>query len=189
MLHFGIRIPAIRPASKSSIIPMGTDKFSPQPVHLTGPDVLRYSYNQFFVYDSLEKAPGCLWTNHHWRQGFARRDSTICFSTLNQAGKARLSIVDSAAEVTGTVRAIRAGMQCPSGKARIEGPDEYPIERFVRLSPGDYSVTLSQRIDTETGLWLYLSFDQAERVIPSQILKADALLEQSIIPLETADEA
>jgi hypothetical protein len=168
---------------------MGTDRIEPQPIELTGSAVVRYSYNQIIVYDSLEKAPGCLWTERHWRQGFARRETTICFSTLNQAGKARLSVVQDAAVIAEVSRTIRASMQCLSGKACIEGPDEYPIERFVRLSPGNYSITLSQRMDPEAGLLLYLSFNQIEQVIPSQILKADALLQSSIEILETAEEA
>jgi hypothetical protein len=160
---------------------MGTKENPGQPIELVGSSVVRYSYNQIMVYDSSEKTPGCLWTHQHWRQGFARRDTTICFSTLNQAGKAHLSIVNSAGDVPGVLRAIRSSLKCSSGKMRIEGPDEFPVERFVKVIPGVYSVTFSQRLDDEGELSVYISFDRVERMSASQILKADASLLDSIV--------
>ena len=51
---------------------------------------LYFSYSQFMVYDR-EHIPGCIWTDGHVAQGFARKESVVCFGTLLEYGHADVS--------------------------------------------------------------------------------------------------
>jgi len=159
---------------------------SPQSLTLIGASIIRYSYNQILVFDSLESTPGCQWSDAHWQQGFARRNSIVSFATLDQAGTAALSIVEDAGQEEGVVRAIQTSLDVPSGKVCIEGVDEYPISRYVKLIPGVYRVTASQRRDSSR-LAIFLSFSHSSQFVPSLIIKADSLLNPRGELLETSD--
>ncbi len=53
---------------------------------------LPFSYGQFMVYDDSVTLPGCVWQDHHVRQGFARRESVVCFGTILDFGKANVHV-------------------------------------------------------------------------------------------------
>ncbi len=49
-----------------------------------------------------------------------------------------------------------------TGKVRIEGPEEFPIERFLVLEKCNYLVVLAQRHDESGDVVLDLFFDSLE---------------------------
>jgi Competence protein J (ComJ) len=154
---------------------------------LTGDHQLRYSHNQFLVFDSHEQAPGCQWEGGHWDQGFVKRESIVAFATLDQAGRANLSLVDAAETEGGIIRAIETSINVPSGKVCIEGVDEYPTSRYVKLAPGIYRVTASQGRGEGGQVQVFLSFATCAEDRPSKVIMSDDLLTPPAILLETSE--
>jgi hypothetical protein len=160
-----------------------------QPLQITGPEIVRFSYHQVVVFDDSESVPGSLWNDEHWNQGFARREKTVSFSTLEQAGKATLKVLLGWPDDLQTAeRVVAVPLQVPSGTLHIEGPEEYPTSRAVSVEPGIYMVALAQRTD-ETGRLTFELFLDKRTENRSRILKADGALNPAEPLLETAEPA
>lgn len=160
-----------------------------QALEISGPDMVRYSYNQVVVFDDSESAPGSLWNDEHWSQGFARREKTVSFATLEQAGKASVKVLLGwPNDLRSAARVIAVPLQVPSGTLHIEGPEEYPAFRAVNVKPGTYMVALAQKSDGAGNLTFELFLDKRteER---SRILKADDALNPPENLMETAEPA
>jgi hypothetical protein len=78
-----------------------------------------FSYSQFLVYDASVRLPGCDWTDEHSAQGFARRESTVNFSTLLEFGLADVAVIHGAYRPTEEYERVIEGLKCPSG-SRLE---------------------------------------------------------------------
>jgi len=157
-------------------------------LELDGPPVLNYAYGLLMVFDSCEKSPQSRWTQQHEQQGFARRESSVHFATLNQEGRASVEVFDGEPDSPHKGgRIIYVPMKLPSGQMNIQGPEEWQIERFVRVAPGEYTVTLSQLIDQETRELILDFFLSLSSTPESRILRADEMLKPPDVPLETAD--
>lgn len=154
---------------------------------LIGNSELRYSYNQFLVFDANEVVPGCHWEDAHWRQGFARRDCIIAFATLDQAGIAHLLIRDESDVPGSKIRIIESYIKVPSGKICIEGVDEYPISRYVLLRPGIYKVKVSQEYDNNNNLIISIMLNHCEEALQSKIILADSVLQPPSVLRENSD--
>jgi hypothetical protein len=150
---------------------------------------LEYSYNHFLIFDVGEPQPGCAWTDRHVAQGFARRESTVGFSTLAEFGLARLRVFLGEAEsLQPYERAIAVSFMCSSGTVAIEGPDEDPGGRELPVGVGCFEVLCCQELDDDS-----LTIDLFFRLIPvprpSRILKADPDITATGPLLETAKQA
>ena len=143
---------------------------------LSGPTMVSYSRGQITVFDA-EGVSGFEWKEAHWWQGFIRRPLGVSFATLKTSGSARLSILPESEGHLNVSRVIRTTLYFPSGQAKVQGPDEGNVSRYVKLSgPGIYRITAAQMLDYEDQLHFFLSFRQVEAIEPTQILKADNLL-------------
>lgn len=106
-----------------------------------------FSYNQFLVFDKSVPMPGCIWTDSHVKQGFARRDSMVCFGTILEFGKAFLNVYfEPYKESKNHQRVITTPFSSPSGVVLIEGPEERNTSHSIRLEPGNYNLTAAQQV-------------------------------------------
>jgi hypothetical protein len=114
-------------------------------MRIIGSKSIYFSYGQFVVYDDTEKLPGSCWDDRHIRQGFVRRRNAIGFSTILEFGTALLRVYSG--EINRTreyARVVRVPLETPSGKVRFEGPEEYPIDRYVSVAKGVSLITVAQ---------------------------------------------
>ena len=142
---------------------------------LTGPKALNFSYGQIIVYDSGENEPGSIWTIQHTNQGFVRRPHTVGISTLIPYGTASISVfMAEPRSLKIYERAISVPIELPSGVLCLEGPEEYPIERFVNLGPGLFRLFFCQMIGAEGALRIDIFVGTADKVdARSRILKTN----------------
>src|SRR6185295_10740927 len=86
---------------------------------------LYFSYNQFMVYDQSVQLPGCDWTDDHFAQGFARRESVVNFNALLEFGYADVEIsFEPYQPKQEDERVIAVPFHVMSGKVVVEGPEE-----------------------------------------------------------------
>jgi hypothetical protein len=152
---------------------------------------LYFSYGQFHVYDSSVKAPGCIWCAEHFAQGFARRESTVCFRTLLEYGFADVYCKDIAFLQTGKYeRAIGVPFLVTSGRVIIDGPEEINIERELCIPVGNYRIVAAQCIvgEDEESVDLFFEFLH-EPLSKSEIIVSDLGLSPPLHLLETANAA
>ena len=108
---------------------------------------LYFSYSQFMVYDQSEQMPGCDWTEEHTAQGFARRESTVCFGTPLEFGHADVAVIFGPYQPQAEYeRVIAVPFRSGSGKVTIEGPEEMDADRVFDVPSGDYRLTAAQTI-------------------------------------------
>jgi hypothetical protein len=149
------------------------------------------SYNQFMVYDKTVDLPGNDWTEEHSNQGFARRDSSVCFGTLIQFGDANVQVFSNSYVFNEKdERVIKVPFYSPSGLIFIEGPEEESRDS-IKIEPGYFLLTAAQQADYENEtLLIRLYFLKTE--IPfskSEILIKDEQLNPPNQLLETAEIA
>jgi hypothetical protein len=158
-------------------------------IDLEGSRLLHYAYGLVMVFDATEKAPQARWTQQHEDQGFARREHSVLFATLKQEGKAIVNVFNGwPNDLSQSSRVIAVQLSLSSALLNIRGLEEWPIDRFVRLVPGSYTVILSQRLDKNTGqLILDFFVDSLCETRNSRVLKADEALKVPGVLLETAD--
>src|SRR5437879_3970134 len=89
---------------------------------------LYFSYNQFMVYDESVRLPGCAWTDGHYAQGFARRESVANFGTPLEFGHADVTVSRGAYEAKDEyVRVIAVPFLITSGRVIVDGPEEINV--------------------------------------------------------------
>ena len=143
------------------------------------------------VYDQTEQLPGCDWTEEHTAQGFARRESTVCFGTLLEFGHADVSVmVGSYQAQSDYERVISVPFRSVSGKVTVEGPEEFEVNRAFEMPCGDYKLTAAQAIVGEDEERIDLFFEPVFAPINgSAILVADEMLKPQEALIETAGRA
>lgn len=152
---------------------------------------LYFSYGQFLVYDASVRLPGCLWNDAHVAQGFARRASVACFSTLLEFGDATVYCTQGPFEPSdGYERVIAVPFTALTGKVIVDGPDEHDRARFFHVPAGDYELVAAQQAisDDEEIVDLFVRALQ-EPMPKSRVLVADEALNPPKVLLETADVA
>jgi hypothetical protein len=167
-------------------------KCEPSNPHIMNPKIalsprLYFSYSQFMVFDESVRLPGCEWTDEHCAQGFARRESTVNFSTILKFGEADV-VVDSAYQERDEYeRVIAVPFLVTSGNVIVDGPEEIKGKRKLKLRSGNYRLTAAQRVTGEEeeaiGLFFKLLSKPLER---SSILVADKTLRMPSLLSETA---
>jgi hypothetical protein len=133
---------------------------------------LYFSYSQFMVYDPSAGLPGCVWTEKHSNQGFARRESTVNFSTLIEFGFADVVVHRGAYQLDPKHgRVIAVPFLITSGRILVEGPEEIDSERSIALTPGNYRLVAAQCVISEEKEAIDLFFEAlAEPLSGSAIL-------------------
>jgi hypothetical protein len=91
------------------------------------------------VYDKTEPAPGCIWTDTHVSQGFARRESTVGFGTILEFGDAELRVqLGQYSANKDHERVIAVPFYSPSGEVVVQGPEEdEEAGRDIVMAPPD----------------------------------------------------
>lgn len=149
---------------------------------------LYFSYSQFMVYDQSEQLPGCDWTEEHTSQGFARRETTVCFGTPLEFGNADVVVTVGAYRPEAQhERVITVPFRSLSGKVTVEGPEEMDVDRAFDLPCGDYKLTAAQMILSDDEERIDLFFELvAPPLERSAIVIADEILNPPAVLLETA---
>jgi len=149
---------------------------------------LYFSYSQFMVYDQSEQLPGCAWTEEHTAQGFARRESAVCFGTPLEFGNANVvATVGAYRPEAQYERVITVPFRSVSGRVTVEGPEEMDIDRAFDLPCGDYKLTAAQTILSDDDERIDLFFESvAPPLERSAIVIADEMLNPPAVLLETA---
>ena len=152
---------------------------------------LYFSYGQFLVYDQSVVAPGCLWTERHTEQGFARRKSTVCFGTLLEFGYADVNYrIGRLIASESYERVIAVPFVVVTGKVVVDGPEENDVQRLVELPPGNYRLVSAQRALADDEEVIDLFFEKVDGLCHlSEIIVADEELDGGDALLETADVA
>lgn len=152
------------------------------------PPKMYFSYGQFMVFDQSVLLPGCDWTDIHFAQGFARRESTSAIRALREYGQAdvRASTMPYAAKDE-YVRVIAVPFAVESGVVVVEGPEEMGTGRSIKLPQGDYRLVVAQAMDGEEDEVIDLFFERVPQPIPhSEILVRDDELDPPTPLIETA---
>jgi hypothetical protein len=77
-------------------------------------------------------------------------------------------------------RVVSVPIELPSGALRLEGPEEYPIERSVVLKPGIFQLTVAQTINQHGQVCMDFFVEDVEEANPrSKVLKSDDCISAS----------
>lgn len=149
---------------------------------------LIFSYGQFMVYDSSVTLPGCVWQDLHVRQGFARRESVVCFSTILEYGRANVHVwLLPFTKRNEHQRVISVPFFSPEGRVFLEGPEETVTNRCLEIEVGHYLVTAAQYVLNDQEEEIDLFFERVlSPAVHSRILLAD---EQLTPPEELLEDA
>jgi hypothetical protein len=149
-----------------------------------------FSYSQFMVFDRSVKLPGCAWTAHHTDQGFARRESNVCFRTMAEFGNGDAAVhLGPYVEKIGDGRVIEVPFEVISGEVNVEGPEECK-DRGVSMPNGHYRLVAAQALLGEDHEVIDLYFERlANPLSNSRIIVADDALHPPSQLLETAEIA
>ncbi|MGH9856127.1 MAG: competence protein ComJ, partial [Blastocatellia bacterium] len=136
---------------------------------------------------------GCDWTDVHVKQGFARRPSTVSFSTILGFGTGSVKVyLGPYRERESYERVIAVPFFSPSGRVVVEGPEEYPapLDQRLILQPGHYKLFAAQQVVDEDKELIDLYFHRLDEPAEnSEILVADDELDPPEILLEEAEIA
>lgn len=152
---------------------------------------LYFSYNQFLVYDQSVKLPGCAWTEGHSAQGFARRESTVCFNTILEFGYADVAVSLGPYRPNDRYeRVVAVPFLVASGRVVVDGPEEPDLGRAFELPSGNYRLVSAQRVTGNEEEAFDLFFEALlEPLTQSAILVADAMLDPPTPLIELAEIA
>ncbi len=152
---------------------------------------LYFSYGQFMVYDQIVKLPGLDWTDEHYDQGFARRDSVVGIRTLDDFGHADVRASDSMYVANDVyTRVIAIPFRVVTGTVVVEGPEEMSDARSIQLAPGNYRLVICQTAIDENLEAIDLYFEPLQQPAPcSEIIVRDSALNPPFALIETADIA
>lgn len=150
---------------------------------------LYYSYGQLWVFDREIRTAACEWTEAHVRQGFARKEDSVAFSTLDEFGSAEITVsLGRFAYSEAVVRAIEVPFFVRSERVYVGGPEDvsHDAGRILTLARGHYALTASQRFECadQDALAIALFFERLDEPrTRSTILVADDGLAQRPEPL------
>jgi hypothetical protein len=151
---------------------------------------LYFSYNQFMVYDASVRLPGCAWTDQHFAQGFARRESTVNFATLLEFGYAHVEIGNVYQAQREYSRVIAVPFLVTSGKIEVAGPEEVGVKRIFPMPGGNYRLVAAQRLVDDEDESIDLYFEPVSQPLRhSSVLVADGTLRVPLLLLESSEIA
>ena len=157
-------------------------------------NLMYFSYSQCMILDCRVEDPTCAWIDDHVAQGFARRDSVVCLSTLYEFGEAEIRVHLGPYEANEAhSRVIAVPFKVVSGAVAVKGPEEFAVDRHFEVTPGNYRLVMAQAAliveDEEGGEELIELFFEPVDVAPSrsEILVCDEALNPPDVLIETAD--
>jgi hypothetical protein len=151
------------------------------------------NYNQLLVYDVSVEVPECSWTEAHCDQGFARRESTVCFDTILQYGDAEVTIYEGPYSDNALYqRAVAVPFFSPTGRVIVQSVLEIYVAKVVFLPKGYYRLYAAQWL-ADDGDEDRQSIDLFFEALPapaaqSAVLRADEGLNPPAVLLEDAGE-
>lgn len=143
------------------------------------------------VFDAEIRLPACMWTEEHTAQGFARRDSNVCFATLLEFGRARVRCgIQEFTLHPRYTRAILVPFRVTSGVVSIAGPEETGAERTFPVPVGEYGLVAAQAILSDGLESIDLFFTPRNGALRgSKILIKDSALSATDVLVESATTA
>jgi len=165
--------------------------FANDKIQFDGPKKLYFSYSQVLVYDKNEMQPGSIWTDGHFLQGFVRRERSIGIGTLIDHGNADISVYSNInIDDSKYSRIVSVPITVDSGRICLEGPEEYPIDRSIKVVPGKYRVVAAQLLqdDSQLSIDFYIS-KLINGEDTSEIIKHESDLGDIVSILEVGEAA
>lgn len=140
------------------------------------------------VYDQSVQLPSCDWTDAHFDQGFARRESAASFRTLEDFGRADVRVMCGPYSPHASYRrVISTPFLIETGRVVIGGPEETLEERSLQLPAGSYRLTVCQSLVGEELQEIDLYFERLQRPLTrSEVLVQDEGLTPPATLVETA---
>jgi hypothetical protein len=150
-----------------------------------------FSYGQFMVFDRSVKLPACGWTEAHFAQGFARRDSAVCVRALEEFGDATIRVrMGSYVASDQHARVIAVPFAVTSGKVAVAGPEADESQGAFELLPGSYRLVIAQTAIGDQREEIDLFFAPSTSAEPhSEIIMRDDELNPPSPLVETASIA
>jgi hypothetical protein len=137
---------------------------------------LLVSYSTLALFEPELELPFNDWGKAQWKQGFAWREESVSFATLNGFGWIDIELV-TADQVTlkpESQRAILVPFKVPeSGLVEISGTNQGKV---ISLARGNYALVYETASRNEDEMWCRLTFIPTSEPVEPQILKADPLL-------------
>ena len=155
---------------------------------------LQFTHNQILAYDSSVSNPECHWSKQHLHQGFARRQSNVCFASLFDAADATVTVyLGQYVSDQRYLRVVAVPFYTPTGRVIVSGVLEIYLARVVFVPPGNYMLYCGQWfIDDETEpdqQLIDLFFHKLNAAASqSKILVADERIQQAGVLLEEANQ-
>lgn len=131
---------------------------------------LFYSYSQIAVFRPSLANPFNDWTKRHVAQGFSWREGSVSFSTLDETGRAQITVEDGTAFVpeASAERAIVVPFEIDSdGKVECAAISE---SRVVEMQPGKYALHFETGRNNDATPWIRFFF------VPQEAVEARILL-------------
>lgn len=146
---------------------------------------LKFSFSQFFIYDPSVN-PESDWKQSHINQGFIRREGVIVVGTMIGFGEASVSLFVNEGELDleKYERVFSIPISIVSGEINIDGPEEHPTDRRVKIEPGLYMVTIGQKVigEYEETIDIYLkNISSASSDLPQKVFTPSSQLEVSLL--------
>jgi competence protein J (ComJ) len=150
-----------------------------------------FSYGQFYVFDRAVNLPGCVWTEPHYKQGFARRERNVSFGTLVEFGHGDVTVYLGPYKGRSNYeRVIEVPIEVLSGEVVVGGPEEHPNQHIVKLPGGYYRLVAAQTVTGDDREAIDLYFEKlAKPLAHSRILVADHVLDPASPLLESVEIA
>jgi hypothetical protein len=156
---------------------------------------IRFTHGHFLVYDTSVADPQCVWTKGHCQQGFARRESTACFSTVLDDGEASVVAYSGAFQDDSKYqRVVAVPFFTPGGRVIVSGVLEIYCARLVFVPQGHYLLHCGQWLpdnaveDEDDHQFIDLFFQKVDTpAVQSRIILADEALHPPDPLLEDAD--
>lgn len=135
---------------------------------------LDVSYSQLAVFLSTLQQPFNDWNAQHFAQGFAWRDGSVSFRTLDESGKIRLTIGTTSQfepDLSPAIRVVRVPFHVPPETDIEVGSPVFESTVFA-LPVGDYELTFEHGVD-DGKMWGRLHFRSVVGVSAPAVLRAD----------------
>jgi hypothetical protein len=131
------------------------------------------SYSQIAVFDPELENPFNDWADQHVAQGFSWRPYSVSFGTLEEGGKAAVSVRTSS-EIAVADRSARA-ILVPFTIRTTDAVEIGSISdsRQLTISRGSYALLFETASDDEADMWIQFTFVKHEDPKP-MILRADS---------------
>lgn len=147
------------------------------------------SYAQVAVFPANLANPFNDWKSQHIDQGFAWREKSVSFATLDESGAIKCEAIQSTDWKLGSnsKRAIRVPFRCPDSEVEVS-----TISDSALVTVGDagwYALIYETWLDEASGMHARFTFIPTDVRVDPAILLADASLRPPSLLVMSADSA